>query len=160
MKSSRRSSIIILIALSFGALTAALYSQLVLGAVPCAWCILQRIAFLALLFFGLIALVFDLFSKQIASRLVTFLGALASMFGVWAGYNQIESVRRMNDCGISLANKWLLDLSLDDFSRTFFQVKANCSDASFPIFGIPMEAFSVVGFFTAFALCIAATAKK
>lgn len=160
MKSTRRLPILALVTLATGALSAALFSQISLGAMPCAWCILQRIAFLVLLLIGLIALVLDLFSIRLASRLVTAMGVFAAGFGVWAGYNQIESVRRMNDCGISVANKWLLDWSLDDVSRTFFQVKASCSDASFPIAGIPMEALSVIAFFLAFALCITATAKK
>lgn len=160
MKSKRVFSIAALISVSVTGLAIALYSQIELGAKPCAWCILQRIAYVCLLALGFTALIFNAFTFHRTSRFFSASGCFVSLFGLWSAYEQIQSVRRMNDCGISIANKWLLDWGLDDVSKTFFQVKASCSDAAFSIGNIPMENLSVVGFLFCLICCIASALTK
>lgn len=124
---------------------------------PCAWCILQRMAYLGLMIFGLSGLLMKYMGHLLMSRFLAFNGIAMSIFGMWSAYQQASSVKDSSNCGISLANKWLMKIDMESISKVFFQVKANCSDASFPIAGIPMEWVSMTGFALAFLICVLAT---
>lgn len=152
MKKLRLIFLFLTVFIPFFALFFAIYSQLYWGAKPCAWCIIQRIFFVLVLFFGLLLCIFSFLDYKKTSKILEIFGLISSFFGIISCIYHIKSVSSSENCFISPANKFLIDMDLDRFSKLFFQVKANCSDSSFQILGFNMEIASIAGFFFCFFL--------
>lgn len=137
---------------SFAAVGAALVSQHVYGMEPCAWCVLQRLIFLAI---GLVALIGLAWRSAAARRsagaaaLPLALGGLAS--ALWQHFVAARSA----SCNMTLADRIVGATQLDSLLPGVFSARASCADAAVNLLGLPYAFWSAA----VFAVLIAATVK-
>ncbi|OZI35162.1 disulfide bond formation protein B [Bordetella genomosp. 1] len=146
----QRKRLLLLIALlCFGALGVALVSQHLFDMPPCAWCVLQRLIYLAI---GLIALV-AAFAGPLASRIGAGLGALLALAGVAAAWYQYTVAAKMLSCDQTFADRFMTGTGLDGALPSVFGIFATCMDASVTVLGLEYALWSlglfVVLFFVA-----------
>lgn len=126
--------------LCFGAVGAALVSQHVYGYQPCAWCVLQRIIFLAI---GLISLIGFITKTNIVTPIFS---VLLACIGQFVAVYQFFVASKSFDCYLSFAEKFITSLSLDKIIPGLFEIRAMCADASAPLMGISYEIWSYSAF--------------
>lgn len=108
---------------------------------PCAWCVLQRFIFLII---GIISFIGFVFKVNVFTPIITFI--IACIGQVVAGY-QFFIASKSFDCNLSIAEKFITQLSLDKLLPGMFEIRALCADASLPLWGINFEIWSFTAFF-------------
>jgi len=139
-----------IMAFSLGVVGLALVSQHVFDMQPCAWCVLQRVEFLT------IAIVCGLASitRRSALRLaLCSLALLLSLAGVATVVWQIFVANNSYSCSLSLADRIISSLALDQLMPAVFAPRTGCADGAVDLLGIPYELWSLA----AFALCALAS---
>jgi protein dithiol:quinone oxidoreductase len=127
---------------SVGAVGAALYTQHRLGMEPCPWCVLQRLIFLAI---GVAALPGLLVGTRLASWLSGALMALLALSGAAAALWQHFVAAGSTSCVLTLADRVVRGLSLDEIAPDVFSATAPCSQAA-TLLGVPYEFYSLLLF--------------
>ena len=110
---------------------------------PCPWCILQRLLFLGLGAWLLLAAVLPrgLLQRGWAALAVVPAGAgMAS--ALWQHFVASKSA----SCALTLADRVLMATGLDTRFPEVFEVRANCADAAVSILGIPFDVWSLALF--------------
>jgi len=111
---------------------------------PCAWCVLQRLVFVAI---GVVCVIGALAvrarSAQIAAALVADALAVA---GAAAALYQHFVASLSDSCGVSLADKLIVALSLHEIAPWMFFADAPCNQANMPFLGVPFALWSLAGF--------------
>lgn len=123
------------------ALGVALLTQHQMGMMPCPWCILQRMIFVAIAAAALAGLRWR--SLGFASILLLSVGGLAA--GLWQYNVASESL----SCALTFADRVIVSSRLDVLLPGIFEPKAGCADAKADLLGIPYEFFSM-GLFASF----------
>ena len=140
----RRTALLLAIAvLSLGAVAVALWTQYRLGMEPCAWCVLQRLIFVAIALVVLPGLVWRCGFVQFGSALLALALALA---GVAAALWQHFVAAVSSSCNMTLADRIVSGLRLDALLPEVFQARASCADAAVRLWGLPYEAWSLMLF--------------
>jgi len=124
------------------AVGAALYTQHKLGMEPCPWCVLQRLIFLCI---AVAALPGILAGTRLASWLSGALMALLAVGGGAAALWQHFVAAGSQSCAMTLADRVVRGLSLDEMAPAVFSATAPCSQAA-TLLGVPYEFYSLVLF--------------
>lgn len=128
------------------ALGTALLSQHVFDMQPCAWCVLQRVIYLCILFVVLLGLLVPS-ARRTALGLVTLIGAT----GAGVAIHQITVASKALSCDRTLADRIISGSGLDGLMPGFFGVYASCLDAVVDLFGVEYAVWSLM-LFVALAL--------
>lgn len=133
---------------SVAAVGAALYTQHGLGMMPCAWCVLQRLVFLAV---AAMALLGVLLPGRGGTRLGAGLALLAALAGAAAALWQHFVANASASCAMTLADRLMGATGLDARFPEVFAAYASCAEAKVDLLGMPYEFWSLA-LFVALAL--------
>lgn len=128
---------------SFAAVGAGLVTQHVFDMQPCPWCILQRMIFVLI---GLAALLGLAWRSHVGTLVSALLADLLAACGVAAALWQHFVAASSTSCNLTLADKIVGGLKLDEHLPEIFMATASCSDAKVNLFGLPYEAWSLALF--------------
>lgn len=154
MEHSRRLLWLIAI-LCFGALGAALVSQHLFDMPPCAWCVLQRLVYLAI---GVLALAGA--NIRVVARLCATLCMLLSGGGMAAAWYQYDVASQMFSCDLTFADQFMSASGLDSAVPWLFGIYASCMDAMIEIMGVEYALWSLALFAILFVISLAAMLRR
>lgn len=126
---------------SFGAVGAALFSQHVLGLMPCAWCVLQRLIFIAI---GVVALLGMIGTCRHWTVLMAFASLALSATGMWAAWHQWTVAAQSFSCDQTLADRLMTSSGLESGIPWLFGIYATCMDAAVSILGLEFAVWSLL----------------
>ena len=132
-----------LVVLPLAAVAAALVSQHRFGMLPCPWCVLQRLVFVAIAVAALPAL---LLRTPWTVRLGAGLALLLSLAGAAAALWQHFVASSAASCNLTLADRIMAATGLDQAFPSVFAAWASCADAAVKLFGLPYEFWSLALF--------------
>jgi protein dithiol:quinone oxidoreductase len=141
---SARAAYVTLACISFGLIGAALLLQHAVGLDPCPLCILQRIAYLALALFALIA---AWLSPHPASRGFGGLVLLSALTGVGIAGRHVWL--QMNPQGMSCGpglQTMLENFPLTDVLPKVFRGSGDCSESAWTLLGLTIADWSLIWF--------------
>ena len=139
---------------SLGAVGLAAIAQYAFNMQPCPWCVLQRLIYIVI---GVLALL-GAALPGIARRLVVGLAFLVALSGVaTALYQQLHAVNEQS-CDLSMAERFIAWLQLDQLLPQLFVAYASCADAAVSVLGIPFAVWSCI-LFAILALLLAWTLR-
>lgn len=127
---------------AWGAVLLALASQHLAGFEPCPWCVVQRIAYLAVGLFALIALLTR--RSLIAQRLFLVAAALSALGGLAAALHQHFVAAKTASCAFTAADRWISWSGLADWLPSVFSATAACDEANAPLLGLPYSVWSML----------------
>ena len=131
------------LALSIGAVGAALVTQHVFDMQPCPWCVLQRLIFVAL---ALVAVLGLLWTSRLGRRVAAVIGVALAALGVAAALWQHAVAAKSASCNLTLADRIVSGLQLDALLPPVFAATASCAEAAVQLFGVPYEYWSLALF--------------
>lgn len=143
--------------LSLGAVGIALVSQYAFDMPPCAWCVMQRLIYLAI---GGLCLLGLLLPAGLARRALAGLGALLAASGVLAAWYQFNVAAKMFSCDQTFADRFMTGIGLDAAVPWLFGIYASCMDAVVHVFGIEYAIWSLSLFIVLGLLLILAAARR
>lgn len=133
----------VMVLLPLGAVGAALVSQHVFDMQPCAWCVLQRVVFVAIAIVSLPALLL----RGALPRRVLAAGALGlAAAGMAAALWQHFVAAASASCNLTLADRIVGGLGLDGLWPEVFAAYASCADAAVRLLGLSYEFYSLALF--------------
>jgi protein dithiol:quinone oxidoreductase len=138
------------LAVSLGAVAAALVSQHVFDMQPCPWCVLQRLIFVAL---AMVAVLGLLWRSRLGRRVASATGVVLAALGAAAALWQHAVAAKSASCNLTLADRIISGLQLDALLPHVFAATASCADAAVPLFGLPYEYWSL-GLFGALGIAL------
>ena len=125
---------------SLVAVGAALVSQHHYDMRPCPWCILQRAIFCAIAIVALLGLVIRGRPARLTSIvLVVVLTLCGASAALWQHFVAASAA----SCDLTLAEKIISGMRLDEHWPEVFMATASCSDARVNLLGLPYEAWSL-----------------
>jgi disulfide bond formation protein DsbB len=125
------------------AVAAALFTQHVWDMQPCAWCVLQRLVFVAVAAAALLGLVLPgNFGRRIGAGLACGLAVLGLAAALWQHFVANKSA----SCNLTLADKVVGATGLDSLLPEVFAAYASCADAKVDLAGVPYEFWSAAMF--------------
>lgn len=131
--------------LSVGSVLVALISQHLFGMAPCAWCVFQRVIYLAIgLVSGLAA--WQAPTRTIAARVYAAMTVLLAMAGVASAIYQKNVAAKMFSCDQTLADRWMTQSGLESAVPWLFGIYASCMDAVVYLVGIEYATWSALLF--------------
>ena len=128
---------------SFGAVAVALVSQHRFAMEPCAWCVLQRLIFVAIGAFAVLGLVWR---GAAGSRVAGTFGLLLALSGIASGLWQHFVAAKSASCNLTLADRIVTATQLDRLLPDVFEARASCADAAVSLFGVPYAIWAAIGF--------------
>ena len=130
------------------AVAAALFTQYAWNMQPCAWCVLQRLVFVAVAAAALLGLVLPgAIGRRIGAAMAMVLGALGLAAALWQHFVANQSA----SCNRTLADQVTGATGLDRLLPEVFAAYASCADAKVDLAGVPYEFWSAA-LFTALSL--------
>lgn len=138
--------------LSFGSVLAALLSQHVFDMAPCAWCVFQRVIFLAI---GVVSGVAAIHRSKDSTvvRLYALLAGLLAIAGIASAIYQKNIAAKMFSCDQTLADRWMTQSGLESAMPWLFGIYASCMDAVVYLLGIEYAVWSALLFLLIALLC-------
>jgi protein dithiol:quinone oxidoreductase len=125
------------------AVAAALYTQHGLDMMPCAWCVMQRLVFVAVAAAALLGLVLPgKLGRRIGAGLAMVLAGLGLAAALWQHFVANQSA----SCNLTLADKVVGATGLDRVLPEVFAAYASCADAKVDLAGVPYEFWSAALF--------------
>lgn len=121
----------------------ALISQHVYGMQPCAWCVLPRLAFLAIAVSCGLALLARSLTARVSAHVVA---VGSSVAGIAAALWQHFMATTSTSCALSLADRAIATLGLDHWIPSVFAAQASCADSATTLMGAPYEFWSLALF--------------
>jgi disulfide bond formation protein DsbB len=140
--------------LAAGAVALAVGLQQGFGMEPCAWCVFQRLIFLAVAAAALLSV--SLRRARPAFIVTTVLSALLAALGVWTALYQQLVASKADSCVYTFAERFLLNTGLDERFPLLFEATASCAEANVPLLGLPFAIWSAALFVLLFLMCAAA----
>jgi protein dithiol:quinone oxidoreductase len=132
-----------LVGVPLAAVGAALVSQHVFDMQPCAWCVLQRVVFVAIALLALPALLLQAaLPRRVLAGGVLLLALAGMAAALWQHFVAASSV----SCNLTLADRIVGGLGLDGLAPQVFAAYASCADAAVKLVGLPYEFYSLVLF--------------
>ena len=125
------------------AVAVALVSQYRFDMQPCPWCVLQRLLFLAIALAALPGLLVNPTGVRRASAAAVI---TLSLCGAAAALWQHFVAASGSSCNLTLADRIVSGLKLDELLPQVFAAYASCADAAVKIAGVPYEFFSLALF--------------
>ncbi len=128
---------------SIAAVAAALVLQYRWNMQPCPWCILQRAVFVAIAAAGLVGLIWrGRLGARIGAVLVLLLAACGAAAALWQHFVAASG----ESCSLTLAERIVSMLTLDERWPEVFTAYASCKDAAVKLLGVPFEFWSLALF--------------
>jgi disulfide bond formation protein DsbB len=156
MISTTQRLLVLIAVLSLGAVGLALISQYMFDMQPCAWCVLQRLIYLAL---AVVCLV-GAFGGRVLAKVGAALAALLSLSGVWAAFYQYTVASKLLSCNQTFADKFISGSGLDGAIPSVFGIYATCMDAVVSVLGLEYSLWSLILFVVCVLLSILALFKR
>lgn len=129
--------------LSLGAVGAALFTQYVWDMQPCAWCVLQRVVFVAIALVALPGIfVRNPWMRWLGGGAMALLAIAGATAALWQHFVAAQSA----SCAMTLADRWMRTSGLDELAPQLFAAYASCADAKVNLFGVPYEFYSLALF--------------
>ena len=130
-------------AAALAAVAAALVTQHALGMMPCAWCVLQRLIFVAVAGFSLLGLLLPgARGRRLGAGLAGLMAGLGMAAALWQHFVASASA----SCDRTLADKVMAATGLDSRWPELFAAYASCADARASLGGVPYELWSLALF--------------
>lgn len=143
MRFTQRGALLALSLLCFALVGAALVSQHVFDMQPCPWCTLQRVIFLSISLAALPGLLLPQASaRRFSSALMLLLAACGMAAALWQHFVAASST----SCNLTLADRIVGALGLDNLLPQVFAAYASCADAAATLAGVPYEFYSLALF--------------
>jgi disulfide bond formation protein DsbB len=130
--------------LSLAAVGIALISQHVFEMQPCAWCVLQRMAFVALAIVCLLGVL--LRRVPLLPRFISLIALLLAGSGVAAAFYQHNYASKMLTCAQTFADRFVSGTKLDAMLPDVFAIQATCADSAVDLLGYRYELWSMALF--------------
>lgn len=143
--------------LSLGAVGIALVSQYAFDMPPCAWCVMQRLIYLAI---GGLCLLGLLLPAGLARRALASLGVLLAASGVLAAWYQFNVAAKLFSCDQTFADRFMTGIGLDAAVPWLFGIYASCMDAVVHVLGIEYAIWSLSLFVVLGLLLILAASRR
>ncbi len=138
-----RMGLLVIAACCLGAVGAALVSQYAFDMQPCPWCILQRVQFLAIALVCGVALM----TQRVVPRLLfCVLALLLSLAGMATALWQHFVANNAFSCSLSLADRIISGLALDQLMPAVLAPRAGCTDGRVELWGVSYELWSLTLF--------------
>ena len=144
--------------LCLAAVAAALISQHVFGMQPCAWCVLQRLIFLAIAAVCGLGLLLGKRNNALA-RIAAGAAAVLSAGGVTAAWYQYTVAANMFSCDLTFADRFMVQTGLDAAMPWVFGIFASCMDARVDLLGVEYALWGLGLFCVTTVLSIAAASR-
>ncbi len=143
--------------LSFGSVAAAVLLQHLADMQPCIWCVLQRLIYLLV---GAAALLALASRAVLARRLGSVAGIAFALAGLAAALWQQFVASKSQSCNLTLADRIIRGLSLDELMPWMFKATAYCDEANIPLLGVPFALWSAALFCVLAVLLAAALLRR
>ncbi|NGM88391.1 disulfide bond formation protein B [Parapusillimonas sp. SGNA-6] len=141
--SKRSSTLLHLIALlSVAAVAVALVSQHVFGMRPCAWCVFQRLIFLAIAAVAWLSVLAGRYTA-VLRRAGAVVAALLSVGGIVAAWYQYTVAAKLFSCDLTFADRFMVQSGLDSGVPWLFGIFASCMDARVELLGVEYALWSM-----------------
>ena len=140
---NRRVVLAVTAAGSIAAVGAAVFTQQAWGMLPCPWCVLQRLVFVAIAAACLVGLALP----RTGSALALVLAACGIAAALWQHFVAASSA----SCDLTLADQIMAATGLDGAYPEVFMAMASCAEAKVNLWGLPYEAWSGMLFVAAAA---------
>ena len=124
------------------AVGAALLTQHLYGMQPCPWCVLQRAIFLAISIAALAGLLLPGLLRRLAIVALVLLTGCGAAAALWQHFVAASAA----SCNLTLADRIVGGMKLDEHWPDIFMATASCADAKVDLFGLPYEAWSLALF--------------
>ncbi|MBA4175127.1 MAG: disulfide bond formation protein B [Leptothrix sp. (in: Bacteria)] len=132
-----------MVAVPLGAVATALITQHGLDMMPCPWCVLQRMIFVAIA----VAALPGLLAGGAAARWLSGpLAALLALSGMAAALWQHFVAAASTSCAMTLADRIVRGSGLDEMAPAVFAPYASCAEARATLLGLPYEYYSLALF--------------
>ena len=141
----KRYVLILISFLSFGSVSAALVSQHLFGMAPCAWCVFQRVIYLAIGVVSAFA-AWQGSTRPITNRLYAAVTAMLATAGIASAIYQKSVAAKMFSCDQTLADRWMTQSGLESTFPWLFGIYASCMDAVVYLMGIEYAVWSALMF--------------
>ncbi|MCK9686693.1 disulfide bond formation protein B [Scleromatobacter humisilvae] len=139
---------------ALGAVGLAAIAQYRFDMQPCPWCVLQRLIYIVV---GVLALLGAVLSNT-PRRLAVGLAFLGALWGIGTAlYQQLHAVNEAS-CDLSMAERFIAWLKLDQLLPQLFVAYASCADAAVSVLHIPFAVWSCI-LFAILALLLAWTLR-
>ncbi|NLJ52210.1 MAG: disulfide bond formation protein B [Alcaligenaceae bacterium] len=144
MKLSQRQLLNLIAFLCLASVVFALFSQHVLGMLPCAWCVLQRLIFLLI---AAVCLLVNFSSSIIYQKALSLIAAALSISGIIAAWYQYSVASISFSCDMTFADIFMSrQTGLDAAVPWLFGIYATCMDAAVSLFGIEYAIWALLLF--------------
>ncbi len=145
--SLRRTTFFAIAAVCLAAVGAALVAQYQFNMQPCPWCVLQRVIFLAIALTALAGgLLSALWPTRAGSLLCSALVDALATCGMAAALWQHFVAAATASCNLTLAERVISAMALDERWPEVFSAYASCKDAAVNLLGVPFEFWSLALF--------------
>lgn len=131
--------------LCVGAVGVALISQHVFDMPPCAWCVFQRLIFLAIALICWLALAVSRFNRH-AARIGSLFAMIGGAGGMLAGWYQHTVAAQMFSCDLTFADRFMVKSGLDAGIPWLFGIFATCMDARVKLLGVEYVLWAIALF--------------
>lgn len=121
------------------------------GYQPCPWCILQRVIFLGI---ALAAVLGILWRSALGSRCACVVMLLLALCGAAAALWQHFVAAAEASCNLTLAEKIVAYLGLDERWPAMFTAYASCKEAAARLLGVPFEFYSLALYLVTIVLAV------
>ena len=120
-----------------------LVSQYRFNMQPCPWCVLQRLIFCAIAAAALLGLAWRPASgRKVGAALMLLLAGCGVAAALWQHFVAVASA----SCNLTLAERIISALGLDESLPSVFMAMASCADAAVKVAGVPYEFWSLALF--------------
>ena len=152
---SSRQSLLAMAGLCIAGVAAALLGQYGFDMRPCPWCILQRVIFVVI---ALLCLIGALLPPAAARKPVAGAAIVLALLGGAAALYQHFVAAKSVSCNLTLADRIITALKLEELMPSLFGVTGSCADGAVSVLGVPFELWSLALF--ALLALIAVTALR
>jgi disulfide bond formation protein DsbB len=142
MNVTRQCTLLIAAGFSLAAVAIALVSQHVFDMQPCAWCVLQRLIYLAIALVCLIGAA----GGAIVARVAALLAAALGVAGVATAWYQHAVASKLLSCDMTFADRFMSHSGLDGAIPSVFGIFASCMDAVVVVGGLEFSVWSLILF--------------
>lgn len=130
-------------AAGLAAVAAALVTQHVFDMQPCPWCVLQRVIFVAIAGAALPGLLLAArWARLLGGSVMLLLASAGMAAALWQHFVAASST----SCNLTLADRIVSGLGLDNLLPQVFAAYASCADAAVKLAGVPYEFYSLALF--------------
>lgn len=158
MKISQRQLLNLIALVCLASVGFALFSQHVLGMLPCAWCVFQRLIFIVI---AMVCLLVNLSHSLIYQKVLAFIAALLSIGGVVAAWYQASVASVSFSCDMTFADVFMSrQTGLDAALPWLFGIYATCMDAAVTLFGVEYSVWALILFAALAIVLIASLFRK